>query len=222
LVVQLKRSEGRDWTPVVIALVSLGVSVVTVSITAWQKNRELAQGLSLKDRELQQALGLKQQELDRTLGMRLREQERAELTRRLATFLGPLKQQLDLAFVLYGRLCQGDPGRRTRDGFRTLVALLTDESFSENDRAILDELVATTSKIRELIMTAEGHVEDQALLRALSVAAAHFRLLELAAAGKIKGEVARFESSTYPRELDGLVEAEIARVRSRLEESAKT
>ena len=214
VVVQLKESggpEGRDWTPVVIALVSVAASVLATSITARQKNRELAQALSLKEREL-----------DRTLGMRLRELERAELTRQLTTFLGPLKQQLDLAFVLYGRLCQGDPERRTRDGFRTLVALLSAEEFSDNDRAIVAELVATTSHIRELIMSAEGYVEDQALLRALSMAAAHFRLLELAAAGKIKGEVTRFKSSTYPRELDGLVDAEIGRVRAKLKESART
>lgn len=222
LVVQLKKSEGRDWTPVIIALVSIGATVLATSITAWQKNRELAQTLELKERELGQALGLKQQELDRTLGMRLREQERAELTRRLTTFLGPLKQQLDLAYVLYQRLCQGDPERRTRGGYRTLVALLSGETFSDNDRAILDELVATTSRVRELIMGAQGQVDDPALLHALSVAAAHFRLLELAAAGKIEGEVARFESSTYPRELDGLVDAEIGRVRARLVDSART
>jgi hypothetical protein len=221
IVVQLRKSEGRDWTPVIIALVSIGASVLATWITAWQKNRELSQTLKLKERELEQALGLKQQELDRTLGMRVREQERAELTRRLTTFLGPLKQQLDLAYVLYQRLCQGDPERRTREGFRTLVALLSGETFSDNDRAILDELVATTSRVRELIMGAQGHVDDPAVLHALSVAAAHFRLLELAAAGKIKGEVTRFESSTYPRELDDLVDAEIDRVRARLVESAK-
>jgi hypothetical protein len=226
LVVRLEKSEGRDWTPVVIALVSVTstvlVSVLVTWITVRQKNRELEQTLSLKQKELDQSLALKQQELDRTLGMRLREQDRAELTRRLTTFLGPLKQQLDLAFVLYRRLCQGDPDRRTREGFRTLVALLAEEPFSGNDRAILDELVTTTSAIRELIMGAEGYVENEELLRVLSMAAAHFRLLGLAATGKIKGEVARFESSTYPRELDVLVDTEIARVRAMLDATAHT
>lgn len=221
LTVRLVSSAGRDWTPVIIALVSVAASVLAMMITARQKNRELAQTLALKQKELDQALALKQQELDRTLGLRIREQERAELTRRLSTFYGPLKQHLMLARVLHDRLRAGDPEHRTRDQFRTLVALLRNDDFSGNDKAIIQELVSTTNAARELIMTSEGIVEDEGLLTTLSKAAAHFRMLELAATKKITGEVNRFESSTFPRELDEVLERTIVDIRSRIQEFSR-
>ncbi len=217
LTVRVVSTGPRDHTTVQVAIVTALVSVVStligVGVTLNLKNKELAQ----KQSELDRTLAMKQSEVDRTINLRLREQERAELTRRLTAFYGPLKQKLDLARVLHDRLLQGDP-RRTRDNFRTLLSLLHEEAFSGNDRAIIHELVATTRSIRLLIMKSEGIVEDQNLLRVLSTAAAHFRLLELADKGKIVGEVERFESSTFPRELDGMVASVITKTRERLQE----
>lgn len=238
VVVVMQKSSGRDWSPLIIALVSVAATVIVTWLTNRQragefkqtlqqrgeeltktldqKNDELTKTLAQKQVELDRTLAIKQAELDRTLGSQAREEEAAELRKRLTTFYGPLKQQMELARVLHERLLQGDP-KRTRENFRTLITLLTDDTLTPNDKAIVEELVATTSSIRTLIMKAEGVVEDIELLRVLSTAAAHFRILDLAAAGKIRGEVSRFESSTYPRELDGMVDAEIARIRLRLQ-----
>lgn len=228
LTVRLVPTGSRDHTTIHVAIVTALVSILStligVGVTLRLKNMDLAQKqgeldrtLAMKQAELDRTLDMKEKELERTINLGVREQERLELTRRLTTFYGPLKQKLDLARVLHDRLLQGDP-RRTRDNFRTLTSLLREEEFSKNDRAIIHELVVVTRSIRLLIMQSEGIVEDQDLLRVLSTAAAHFRLLELADKGRIVGEVERFESSTFPREVDAMVAAAITKTRGRLQE----
>lgn len=216
-------STRRDYAAILLALMSAITTLLAVSLGHFFagriKDKELKQALQLKDKELEQALRLKEMELDRTLGLKARETERAELDRRLSTFFGPLKQKLDIARVLHDRLREGDPEHRKRGEFRTVIALLRGDEFSENDRMLINELVATTRSIRKLILGSEGIVEDERLLRTLSMAASHFRILELAAAGKLKGDAARFENTgTYPVELDAMLQEALDKLRKRKEE----
>jgi hypothetical protein len=72
--------------------------------------------------------------------------------------------------------------------------------------------------MEEMILTNSGLIDDEELKQVLQRASAHYTLLRLAYEGQITGQIERFKEHVFPRELTPKIEAEIARLKGRLEE----
>ena len=141
-------------------------------------------------------------------------QKQAEIIReKLNKFYRPYKQLSDTNKLLHDLLKEGqpDPGN-----FRALFALLTKESLNENDKALLNEIVAVGASLEKLLAEESGYVDDPDLREVFARAARHFRVLRLASGNKITGDTKRFEGDVYPRELDGKLDARIAALEGEL------
>jgi hypothetical protein len=132
-------------------------------------------------------------------------------------FYGPFRQLLGTSERLYTefRARQPEP-----DKFRTLLALLSGKKFTGNDKVLLEQIIEITQKLDDLILAKSALVKE-GLQATLWEASTHFRLIRLAYKGDLSGEPDRFERFVYPRALNPAIDAEIGRLRGRLEELRK-
>lgn len=86
-------------------------------------------------------------------------------------------------------------------GFRTLPALLEGKEFSQNDEAILNQIIENDKKLKDLINQKAQVIEDKNLREDLIRSATHYAIIELAHAKKINGEVERFRPYVHPNEV---------------------
>ncbi|MFC1976364.1 hypothetical protein ACFLXQ_08185 [Chloroflexota bacterium] len=147
------------------------------------------------------------------LKLKQREDERKEIYKKLNDFYGPVQQYLRKSEVLYKRFASTRP-----DGFRTLVALLEGEKFEGNDAVLLEQIIEIIVEVEKLILTQGGLIDDREIRDLFAKAGTHFRILQLAYHGKLKGDVERFEGYVYPRELNQVIEDEIQKRKARLDE----
>lgn len=145
------------------------------------------------------------------------EAEMKELERKLDGFYGPYlhlsETNATLAHELKAR--QNQLGKN----FRTLLALLDPEekaALSENDKAIIAEIVSIDGALQELIEEKAGLLDDE-VQRYLWRADAHFRIIRLAHEGKLSGEPNRFVHYVYPLAVDNVLREEVKRLRARHE-----
>jgi hypothetical protein len=149
----------------------------------------------------------------RTLEHLQHEEERKDILRKLNEFYGPYQQRLETSRQLYEKFRSGKPEK-----FRTLIALLEGQKFSENDEHIYQEILKITNELEELRIGKSGLVDDPELQFLLAKAGAHFRLIAMAFEGKLSGEVERFKDYVYPRELNGKINERIKKLQDRLYE----
>ncbi|MEZ5952176.1 MAG: hypothetical protein R3C12_23900 [Planctomycetaceae bacterium] len=108
--------------------------------------------------------------------------------------------------------------------------------MTQGDRQLLAEILDIASKIESLVLDKAGLVENSKLMTGytpnaavtdvnpdafkemglLAVLLTHFRVLRLAADGKLSGELQRYKDYVYPRELDSTVLSHIEALRSQL------
>src|SRR5690242_262819 len=95
----------------------------------------------------------RQRELESNRSVRLKQNEelRREIHEQLSSFYGPMQQLLGISGALYERFSAGRPA-----GYRTLVALLSGETFEGNDRVLLDAIIEIGEEMRGLIMKESG------------------------------------------------------------------
>jgi len=142
------------------------------------------------------------------------EQEIESIDRRVSGFLMPFihlsNENRTLAQELKRRL-KGD------GDFRTLTGLLTTgwrETLTLGEQALLAAVVSNASELRDLIIKGSGSVSIQ-LLPYFEKASSHFRFLQLAYDGSLDMDPARYERYVYPRQLDGVLAAELSRLEAR-------
>lgn len=132
----------------------------------------------------------------------------------LDRFYGPLLQKSET-----NRLLARDLRARQSDSSHfILLERLFDKSWlaalSPGEKALVDELVANAGAIRSFI--AENVPMSAVLIPYLARADAHYRVLELAAAGKL-GEDPKpwLDLYVYPRQVDRVLELEVERLQRR-------
>lgn len=139
------------------------------------------------------------------------EDEKKEIYKKLNSFYGPFQQLRGISSEFYDRL------RSSHDNnFRTLTMLLDGYKFEGNDKIILEQILAISKKIDDLILDNSGLVDNTDLRRTLSKVGAHIRILQLAYEGNLTGKEERFKDSVFPREIDNMIEGEIERLKQRL------
>lgn len=82
--------------------------------------------------------------------------------------------------------------------FSTLVALLQEQKFTDNEKVLLNEIIENNKKILELIAVHGNQVDDYDLIQDLAQASGHFRIIILAYEQKIVGDEDIFNEYTYP------------------------
>ena len=90
--------------------------------------------------------------------------------------------------------------------FRTLPALLEKKEFSENDMAILGQIIENDVALKKLINEKAHVIEDRNLREELIKSATHYAIIELAFNKKITGEVDRFRPYVHPNDVYEKVE----------------
>jgi hypothetical protein len=155
----------------------------------------------------------------KALDEKRREEERKDLYEKLNGFYGPVSVLLAEQRILT-ELFKNGPFFKANPGTRTLTALLRGHRFAGNEAVLLKEILATSAKIRDLIVEKGGLVEEEnrALIDLLSQARAHYRIIQLAFDGKLSGEADRFAGQVYPNYLDSMVEARKKQLEDRLME----
>lgn len=145
------------------------------------------------------------------------EAEMTELERKLDGFYGPYLHLSETNATLAHEL----KARQNKSGkdFRTLLALLDPRekaALSENDKAIIAEIISIDGALQKLIEEKAGLLEDE-VQRYLWRADAHFRIIRLAHEGKLSGEPDRFVHYVYPLAVDNVLREEVKRLRARHE-----
>ena len=169
-------------------------------------------------------------------------EKRKIIAKKLNEFYGPFISYSNVTKALYRIFARGKP-----KNFRTLTYLLDPEqpydtgsdnrkvTLSENDRKILEEILAVEEKIERLVVEKGGLVDDPRLMfdyiptpdrtdvhfekgevSLLALLITHFRVLSLAYHGQIVGETNRYQDFVYPREVDGVVRERFEKLQNEL------
>ncbi|MCD4746140.1 MAG: hypothetical protein K8R58_07560 [Bacteroidales bacterium] len=168
--------------------------------------------------------------------------KRKELAKKLNEFYGPFLQNLKKSTTLYRALTF------KRGDFRLLDYLLdentfSEQSFDENDRTLINEIVDIGKEQQALIKSQGGLIDDPVLtlnfvdneidekfdqdrrdlqnIGLIPRVNAHYRILELARDKKIFGDVSRFQDYRFPRNLPNEIERRIKELQTELESLRK-
>ncbi len=91
------------------------------------------------------------------------------------------------------------------------------DSLPPGDKKLVEIVSSNADELRALIASKSGSIDDK-LLPYLSRVSAHFRILNLAYKRELGDDPQRFRDYVYPRELDRVLDLEIARLRARMDE----
>lgn len=141
--------------------------------------------------------------------------EIASIDRRLSCFVAPF-EQLSLENLAMARELKRQQGG---DAFRTLPALLQPgwlAGLAQGERTLVDAVVQNGERLRAMIL-ADGGAVSSVVRPHLAAASMHFRMLGLAHAGSLDADPKRYEAYVYPRQLDGALALERARLEARRE-----
>ena len=144
------------------------------------------------------------------------ELEIESIDRRLSEFVGPFMQLSAENKTLSLEMKR----RHGSTNFRTLTALLTPgwrDGLSRGDANLLEVVVQNGVELRRLLMDKGSALVSPQLIPYFSQASSHFRFLELAYKGSLDEDAARYEAYVYPRQLDRIMELELARLEARRE-----
>ena len=133
-----------------------------------------------------------------------RKEKRRQINRELEEFYYPMLELLRKNHILYNIFSNNQE-------IKTLVKLLNKQNFSNNDRALLCEIVKIDDEINKLILKNINLIKgDRELSDKINKASIHFTLIRMAYEGKIVGESERFEDYIFPRDLESDIEKIIA------------
>ncbi|WHU04273.1 hypothetical protein [Sphingomonas sp. NIBR02145] len=152
-----------------------------------------------------------------TIIQKTNELEIESIEKRLSEFVGPFLHLSGENKILALELKRNQPDAAN---FRTLTALLTKgwlAGLAPGDKTLLDAVVENGKELRKLMSEKGSSAVSIQLMPYFSKASAHFRMLELAAAGSLEMDPARYSEYVYPRQLDGVMLAEQKRLLDRRE-----
>ncbi|HDR9355868.1 TPA: hypothetical protein QDB44_001718 [Burkholderia vietnamiensis] len=170
-------------------------------------------GLRIATKNASETLQSAQKNNEAVLWQKANEVELRDIQIKLDEFYIPfqLKSNANLQFA------QDLKSRQGKD-YRLLLKLFDREwrdSLAAGDKKLIEIVSNNADELRRLIEDKSGLVDD-ALLPYLSRASAHFRILDLAYRCELGDDPGPFKSYVYPRELDGVLSLEIARLRMRI------
>ncbi len=142
--------------------------------------------------------------------------EREAIRNRLDNFFAPLKELRAESRILYSHFAEDEKAitkQNKEKTFRTLRHLSQGKSFSDQDQAILTEIIAIGKKQLSLIEEKGCVLENSSLAELLGCLGAHIRLLSIAADRKLDGMSDKLEDIVFPLEVDGAIESEIRKLR---------
>jgi hypothetical protein len=118
------------------------------------------------------------------------------------------------------RLLAADVKSRQGTGYRLLIQLFDKgwrETLSAGDRELVKLICDNAEELRALIVAKSGLV-DGLVLEYLSRASVHFRILQRAFKNELGEDPKLFNKYVYPRQLDGVLQLEIDRLKARADE----
>jgi hypothetical protein len=198
------------WMPALITgLAALLTSIIALIATLTAVGRTNRQNANNTTKALEKAT----ENATLAINQKANELEIAALEKWLSEFFGPFiqlsQENKRLAELLRSR--QGD------DNFRTLKALLDsawNRTANSTDLQLVDQIVRNGLLLRSLIRKKAGPVSP-AVQEVLAKASAHFTILDMANRGLLTEKTESFGEYVYPRDLDGILDAERVRVESR-------
>lgn len=177
------------------------VSIIAVLTTLWVTNKTL---------KSQTAQNLK------TLNAQKDIEARQSIQKKLNEFYGPLIQQRIKSSKLYEKF--SSKHRVHDENFSTLIYLLDNNHFEDNDKILLEQIIQLGEDSERLIQEKSGLIDDPELrLEILPRATTHFLLMRLAYRGDLVGNSDEFKDLTYPRELVSKLEKRKAQLEEELE-----
>ena len=105
------------------------------------------------------------------------------------------------------------------ENYRTLTSLLSGKVFSENDSALLEQIIENDCRLRDLINKHADVVDDDSIRNKLVESATHYAIIELAFKKKISGEVERFKPYVHPNDVYDLVEEKAKKLEKEIEDA---
>lgn len=139
-----------------------------------------------------------------TLNAKKQEDDKKEIQKRLDEFYGPfyqLRMKSNLLYQKFRENYNSDPD------FSTLTYILDEKKFTKNEEELLKEIIKIGEECEKLIHAKAGLIDDFNLrTNVIPRASTHFLILRLAHAGSLKGDVQKFRSHVFPKELDQLLE----------------
>ncbi|MCC6782321.1 MAG: hypothetical protein IT457_05730 [Planctomycetes bacterium] len=183
-------SSGPDWEFWTGLIGAVGIVVTWVLAARQMKSQSEESGRQLK---------AQREETTRQLQMQSLDQAAAGVVNMLDTFYRPYIQLSESNKAVYKELRE-----RYADepDYSTLTYLLRDHQFQENDLALVKLLASNGRRLAALISDNAGCVDDADIQAALSKAAVHFWMLDMAFRKKLVGDGERFAKFTYPKDLD--------------------
>lgn len=152
-----------------------------------------------------------------TIIQKTNELEIESIDRKLNDFIGPFIHLSDENRILAEELKRKQAGGKA---FRTLTGLLTPgwrDGLSNGDRELLKTVVANGTELRRLMAEKGAGAVSPELIPYFSKASAHFRFLDLAFKDALDPDPSRYTAYVYPRQLDGVMDAELQRLLDRRE-----
>ncbi|EIP0122156.1 methyltransferase domain-containing protein [Vibrio alginolyticus] len=152
-----------------------------------------------------------------------RKLEKLKLEDSLKTLYGPLKELREESKRLYEVFAldlKEEHLETYGERFRTLTYLRSrsPKDLPEHDREILNHIVEISKKNVEFIEQNGWAIESPALSTLLGKLCAHFRVMEVAAKGKLIGAPDELDKIVFPLETDGAIDNEINRIQHKIQE----
>jgi hypothetical protein len=147
-------------------------------------------------------------------------ESRQMIQRKLDEFYGPLIQQRMKSTKLYEKFSA--KFRDKDEKFSTLIYLLKNYQFRDNDKVLLEQIIQLGEESERLIQAKSGLIDDPQLrLEILPRATTHFLLLKLAYKGYLKGNPGEFNDLTFPIELVSKLEQRKSQLEAELNNLSK-
>lgn len=198
-----KQNWIKDLGPSTVALFAIIVSSI-ISVKSLNRNATLARD---------------------ALQSKAHEEERRAIREKRDRFYGPFTQLRGVSkhlYEIFNARRSEDERKKFSDSegnFRTLIALCRGHEFKDDvDKVLLAEIIRIGEDSASLITKEIGLVDNPTLQTELSRAATHYRIIKLAAEGKLRTDGDEFKKFSFPKEVDKLIEAQIATLDARLRE----
>ena len=150
------------------------------------------------------ALWVSYQNNIKNLNAKKQEEEKKEIQKRLDEFYGPFYQLRKKSHLIYEKFREN---YNSDSDFSTLTYLLDGKKFSKNEEELLNEIIKIGEECEKLIHSKAGLIDDTNLrTNIIPRASTHFLILRLAHKGSLIGDVEKFKSHVFPKELDDLLE----------------
>ncbi len=207
--VKIESAGGTPWWATFVPLIgSIVSSVVALGGVIWSLKiaRDNTETLTRASRQTS----------EQSIWQKANEAELADIQAKLDGFYMP--------FWLLSKanhLLALDVKSRQSSDYRLLVQLFDkrwrDEVLSQGDRKLVEMICNNAEELRTLIATKAGLV-DGTVLEYLGRASVHFRILHSAYKNELGTDSSMFSKYVYPRQLDGVIQLEIDRLKGRAQE----